>query len=84
MKIGDVEVLSLSKAAERAKLSTSTLRTQIKAGVIPAIKEGVHYYIEAGELEKYINEHKGKHGYASPNHTGRRGRRKKGSVPNAD
>lgn len=75
MKIGDKEVLSLSKAAERANLSPSTLRTQIKAGILPALREGVHYFVEADDLDVYIREHRGKHGYASPLHTGRRGRR---------
>jgi excisionase family DNA binding protein len=75
-------VLSLSKAAERVSLSTSTLRTQIKLGVIPATKEGVHYFIDAEDLDTYVRNHKGKHGYASPTHTGKRGhRRPKPPVP---
>ncbi len=77
-------MLSLSKAAERAELSTSTLRTQIKLGVLPAIKEGVHYFVDAEDLDAYLRDHKGKHGFASASHTGRRGRRPKRPAPGSD
>lgn len=77
MKIGDIEVLTISEAAERLSLDRTTLFRQIQAGVMVAEKTGSVWLIEAEEVERYREQHKGRHGFASPRHTGRHGRKPK-------
>jgi len=75
MKIGDIEVLTLTQAAEHTGLSPNTLRAQIKNGVFPAMLVGKTYLVTADDLKTYIETHKGRHGVASPSHPlyGKRG-----------
>ena len=75
MENGENELLTLAQAAERSGKSTSTLRTQIKRGVLPGRKIGRDYVITAGALKRYIEERAGKSGFASPDHPlyGKRG-----------
>jgi len=68
MKIGDVEVLTIHEAADRLKLDRTTIFRQIKAGAIKAEKTGAIWLIDAREVERYRDEHKGKHGKASPDY----------------
>jgi excisionase family DNA binding protein len=68
MKIGDVELMTLTEAAEYTGLSAATLRIQVKAGVIPHMKAGKLYLVDVKDLDAYVREHKGKHGFASPNY----------------
>jgi excisionase family DNA binding protein len=82
MKIGGIEVLTLTEAAERSGLSPNTLRAQIKNGVLPATLAGKTYLVTADDLAQYVDERKGRHGVANPSHPlhGKRGgggRRKK-------
>ena len=82
MRIGGTEVLTLTQAAQRSGLSANTLRTQVKNGVLPATLAGKTYLVTADDLDRYISEHKGRHGVANPTHPlyGKRGgggRRKK-------
>ena len=72
MKIGDVEVLTLSEAAERLDLDRTTIFRQIKAGAIKAEKSGAIWLIDAREVERYRDEHRGKHGKASPDYPHKR------------
>jgi hypothetical protein len=72
MTNGDDELLTLAEAAERSGKSTSTLRTQIKRGILPGRKIGRDWVITAGALRRYIEERGGKPGYASPDHPNRK------------
>ena len=72
MKIGDVEVLTISEAAARLELDRTTLFRQIKAGALKAEKTGAVWLIDAREVERYREDHKGKHGYASPSYPRKR------------
>jgi excisionase family DNA binding protein len=72
MKIGDVEVLTLTEAAERLELERSTLFRQIKSGALKAQKSGAIWLIDARDVEKYREEHKGRHGKASPDYPHKR------------
>lgn len=75
MKIGEVDVLTLTQAAEQSGLSPNTLRAQIKSGVLPAMLAGKTYLVTANDLATYVETHKGRHGVASPSHPlyGKRG-----------
>jgi excisionase family DNA binding protein len=75
VKIGDVEVFSVTEAAERIGIAPGTLRVQIHNGAVKAEKIGGRYLVTAEEVERYRSENKGKHGVANPNHPyyGRRG-----------
>jgi excisionase family DNA binding protein len=68
MKIGDVELMTLTEAAAYTGLTAATLRIQVKAGVIPHTKAGKLYLVDVKDLDTYIREHKGKHGFASPDY----------------
>jgi excisionase family DNA binding protein len=68
MKIGDVEVFTLSEAAERYGIARKTLLTQIRRGIIDATMSGHNYLVTDTEMEKYVSERKGKPGTASPDH----------------
>lgn len=68
MKIGDVQVFTLSEAAERYGVARKTLLTQIRRGVISATMSGHNYLVTDAEMAKYVAERKGKPGTASPDH----------------
>jgi excisionase family DNA binding protein len=68
MRVGDDEVLTLAQAAERLGLSAETLRLQVRAGKLRATRAGTLYLVTASEVERYRAEHKGRHGFASPDH----------------
>jgi excisionase family DNA binding protein len=68
MKIGDVEVLTISEVAERLALDRTTIFRQIKSGAIKAEKSGAVWLVDAREVERYRTDHKGKHGKASPDY----------------
>jgi excisionase family DNA binding protein len=72
MKIGAMEVLTLSEAAERLELDRTTLFRQIKSGALKAQKSGAIWLIDARDVEKYRAEHKGKRGKASPDYPHKR------------
>lgn len=78
MKIRGEEVIRLAEAGERVGLSPSTLRNQIKKGVLPGILEGKTYFVRVKDLNKYVSTNKGKPGASSPRHprTGNRTPRK--------
>ncbi len=68
MQIGDEEVLTLKQAAERSGKSMSTLRTQIKRGVLAGRREGRDWLVTASALKRYMERHAGKGGFANPDH----------------
>ncbi len=68
MKIGGMDVLTLTEAADRLGVATSTLRHQIARGSLVAIRLGGRYVVEVGEVERYQEERKGKHGFAAESH----------------
>ena len=68
MKIKEVEMFTLSEAAERAGLSASTLRGQINHGILRAEKWDGRWCVTAKDLARYVAVHKGKQGKASPLH----------------
>jgi excisionase family DNA binding protein len=74
MRIGDIELLTISEAARRLERERSTLARQAKKGVLRAIMAGGIYFVDTEELERYRREHLGKHGTASPLHPGTGGR----------
>jgi lambda repressor-like predicted transcriptional regulator len=78
MKIGREEFYTLAEAGRRIGLSPSTLRNQVKRGVLPATLIGKTYVVRPHDLERYERENKGKLGAASPLHprTGNRTPRK--------
>jgi len=81
----DVEVLTVTQAAERLGLHRDTLLRQIKRGSLHAKRLGSVWTISAVEVERYRHTHQGKQGVASPDHPlhGRRGGggRRKGGNP---
>jgi excisionase family DNA binding protein len=68
MKIGDVEVFTLTEAAERYGIARKTLLTQISRGRLEATMSGHNYLVTDTEMEKYVRERKGRPGTASPYH----------------
>jgi len=68
MKIGREDVYTLTQGAEYTGLSPNTLRAQIIRGVLPATLAGKTYLVRAKDLDRYIRDHKGKHGKASPDY----------------
>jgi len=79
-------VLSLQEAARRLEMSPITLRVQAKKGVLRATLVGHTYMVTATELQRYAEEHRGRHGFANPDHPlhGKQGpghRRKKDDGP---
>lgn len=46
------EILTLQEAAELLKVSDTTLRSWIKKGRIPALKEGRAYRIKKADIDK--------------------------------
>lgn len=83
MKIGDVEVLTLTEAAERLGVKRNTLVQQVQKGALDATLSGHVYLVTADEVERYRAEHRGHKGsFQNPDHPlhGKRGgggRRKK-------
>jgi excisionase family DNA binding protein len=82
MKIGDVEVLSITEAAARIGVAPVTLRLQIQHGALKAEKVGGRYLVTATDLAAYDERRKEPRGFARPDHPlyGKRGgggRRKK-------
>jgi excisionase family DNA binding protein len=68
MKIGDEEVLTVNQAAERIGISPDTLQSQIRRGKIPAQRFGRQWMLTAPAIRQYIEERKGKHGFAAESH----------------
>jgi len=71
----DREMLTVTQAAGRLGLHRDTLLRQIAKGVLHAIRLGSIWVVTGAEVERYRREHRGKHGFASPDHPlhGRRG-----------
>jgi len=61
---------TLAEAGERTGLSPSTLRAQIKRGVIPATLMGKTYIVRADDLEGYLRDHAGKPGRSAKGERG--------------
>ena len=68
MKLGEHEVLTLSQAADRLGVSRKTLVAQAKKGVLRATLTGNVYLLTGTEIERYRDQHLGKHGFANPSH----------------
>jgi excisionase family DNA binding protein len=81
MQIGDEEVLTIAQAAERIGVSSNTLYSQIQREKIQARRFGRQWMLTAGEVRRYIEETRGKQGFAAPSHPlhgrGGPGRRRK-------
>ncbi len=54
----ETEILTLQEAAHLLKVSDATLRSWIKAGKIPALKEGRAYRIKRMDIEKRFKKQK--------------------------
>lgn len=78
VKIGGIDVMTLSEAASRYGVARKTLLTQIRRERLEATRSGNAYLVTSDEMERYVNERKGQHGFASPAHPfhGRRPPRK--------
>jgi excisionase family DNA binding protein len=68
MKIGDDEVLTVNQAAERIGITADTLYSQIRRGKVQAHAFGRQWLLTATEVQRYINERKGKRGFAAESH----------------
>lgn len=68
MKIGDVEVLSITEAAARIGVAPVTLRLQIQHGALKAEKVGGRYLVTASDLADYDEQRKQPRGFANPRH----------------
>jgi len=82
MKIGDVEVFTLSEAADKYGIARKTLLTQIRRGNLTATLSGHTYIVTSEEMARYDEQRKQPRGFARPDHPlyGKRGgggRRKK-------
>lgn len=64
----DRETLTVTQAAERLGLHRDTLLRQIAKGVLHAKRLGSIWVVTGAEVERYRREHRGKHGFASPDH----------------
>jgi excisionase family DNA binding protein len=72
------ELLTVTQAAGRLGLHRDTLLRQIAKGVLDARRLGSIWVVSGAEVERYRREHRGKHGFASPDHPGH-GRRALGN-----
>ncbi len=68
MQIGDDEVLTVNQAAERIGVSVTTLYSQIQHGKIQARRFGRQWMLTASEVRRYIDEVRGKRGFAATSH----------------
>jgi len=68
MKIGDVEVFTLSEAAEKYGVVRKTLLTQIRRGNLHATLSGHIYLVTADEMIRYDEQRKQPRGFARPDH----------------
>jgi excisionase family DNA binding protein len=71
MQIGDVDMrtlLTLHQASERTGISHGTLRQQARKGVLAATMLGRQWVVTAEALADYMENHAGKHGFASARH----------------
>ncbi len=64
----DDELVTVTQAAERLGLHRDTLLRQIARGVLQAKRLGSIWVVTGAEVERYRREHRGKHGFASPDH----------------
>jgi excisionase family DNA binding protein len=62
------ETLTVTQAARRLGLHRDTLLRQITRGVLRANRLGSIWVVTGAEVERYRREHRGKHGFASPDH----------------
>lgn len=69
VEAGD-EVLTLQQAAQRLGMSAGTLRLQVRNRKLDATLAGKTYLVRASEVERYRREHRGRFGFASPDHPG--------------
>lgn len=69
VEAGD-EVLTLRQAAGRLGMSADTLRLQVRNGKLDATLAGKTYLVTASEMERYRRAHRGRYGFASPDHPG--------------
>lgn len=78
VKIGREELLTLAEASAQTGLSANTLRNQIKNGVLTGVLIGKTYVVRPKDLARYMRDHAGRYGAASPDHprTGNRKPRK--------
>lgn len=71
MEIGDADMqmlLTLHQASERTGISHGTLRQQARKGVLAATLLGWQWVVTAEALADYMQNHAGKHGFASTRH----------------
>lgn len=62
------ELLTVTQAAERLGLHRDTLLRQIAKDVLHAKRLGSIWVVSGAEVERYRHAHRGKHGFASPDH----------------
>ncbi len=68
MKVGDVDVMTVSEASARYGIARKTLLTQIRRAKLPATLSGHTYLVTSAAMEIYVHERKGRRGAASPDH----------------
>lgn len=68
MQVGDEEVLTINQAAERIGVSVQTIYSQIQRGKIEARRFGRQWMLTADEVRRYIEEIRGKQGFAAASH----------------
>lgn len=70
-----MEMFTIQEAAAKSGLSTSTLTRQIANGALVAEKMLGRWFVTPENLERYVQEHKGKQGFAQTSHPlhGKRG-----------
>lgn len=75
MKIGDVEVFTISEAATKYGIARKTLLTQIRRGNLAATLSGHTYIVTSAEMDRYDEQRKQPRGFARPDHPlhGKRG-----------
>jgi len=86
MKIGDVEVFTISEAAAKYGIARKTLLTQIRRGNLAATLSGHTYIVTSAEMDRYDERRKQPRGFARKDHPlhGKQGpghRRKKDETP---
>lgn len=68
MKIGDVEVFTISEAAAKYGIARKTLLTQIRRGNLAATLSGHTYIVTSAEMDRYDEFRKQPRGFARPDH----------------
>ncbi|WP_369744462.1 helix-turn-helix domain-containing protein [Paenarthrobacter sp. AMU7] len=61
----NTQMLDLKAAADRSNRSVDTIRRYIKAGRLPAVRDGRKLYVTADDLDKALSEDRGQLSNAS-------------------